>query len=132
MASDLTPRMLAAARRFIGEQGVTNVEFVVADAEQLPFLDETFSLVTVRIAPHHYADVPRAVREMARVLRPGGRLIVIDNIAPEDDALDRAGECVGEAARSEPRARVQGERVARVLGGGGAAGDGVRDGEQVA
>jgi SAM-dependent methyltransferase len=42
----------------------------------------------VRIAPHHYADVPRAVREMARVLRLGGRLVVIDNIAPEDDALD--------------------------------------------
>jgi ubiquinone/menaquinone biosynthesis C-methylase UbiE/catechol 2,3-dioxygenase-like lactoylglutathione lyase family enzyme len=88
VASDLTPRILAAARRFIAEQGVANVEFVVADAERLPFLDETFSLVTVRIAPHHYADVPRAVREMARVLRPGGRLIMIDNIAPEDDALD--------------------------------------------
>ncbi len=88
VASDLTPRMLAAAQRFIREQGVGHVEFVVADAEHLPFLDETFSLVTVRIAPHHYTDVPRAVREMARVLRPGGRLVVIDNIAPEDDALD--------------------------------------------
>lgn len=88
VASDLTPRMLAAARAFIGSRGVTNVEYVVADAEQLPFLETTFDLVTVRIAPHHYADVRMAVREMARVLAPGGRLVLIDNIAPEEPLLD--------------------------------------------
>jgi len=87
-ASDLTPRMLEAARQFLTGQGVTNADFVVADAEQLPFLDASFELVTVRIAPHHYADAARAVREMARVLMPGGRLVVIDNIAPEDPLLD--------------------------------------------
>lgn len=90
VASDLTPTILAAARRFIAGQSITNVDFVVADAEHLPFLDETFSLVTVRIAPHHYADIHAAVREMARVLRPGGRLLVIDNIASEDAELDHA------------------------------------------
>ena len=90
VASDLTPEMLASARRFIGQQGITNVEFVLADAERLPFLDATFSLVTVRIAPHHYADVQTAVREIARVLRPDGQLLVIDNIAPEDNELDHA------------------------------------------
>jgi ubiquinone/menaquinone biosynthesis C-methylase UbiE/catechol 2,3-dioxygenase-like lactoylglutathione lyase family enzyme len=87
-ASDLTPRMLAAARAFLTEKGVTNAEFVVADAERLPFLDAAFELVTVRIAPHHYADATRAVAEMARVLVPGGRLAVIDNIAPDDPELD--------------------------------------------
>ncbi len=90
VASDLTPAILAAARRFVAGQGAANVEFVVADAERLPFLDETFSIVTVRIAPHHYADVARAVSEMARVLRPGGQLLVIDNIAPEEAELDAA------------------------------------------
>lgn len=89
VASDLTPRMLAAARRFIQSSALTNVEYVVADAEHLPFLDETFTLVTVRIAPHHYADVRAAVREMARVLVPGGRIVIVDNIAPEDPELDR-------------------------------------------
>jgi ubiquinone/menaquinone biosynthesis C-methylase UbiE len=89
VASDLTPRMLAAARGLLRERGVTNAEFVVADAEQLPFLDETFDLVTVRIAPHHYADAGAAMREVARVLVPGGRFILIDNIAPEDPLLDR-------------------------------------------
>ena len=88
-ASDLTPRMLAAARDFITGKGLRNVSFVVADAEQLPFLDASFDLVTVRIAPHHYPMVDVAVREMARVLTPGGRLIVVDNIAPEDALLDR-------------------------------------------
>jgi ubiquinone/menaquinone biosynthesis C-methylase UbiE/catechol 2,3-dioxygenase-like lactoylglutathione lyase family enzyme len=90
VASDLTPRMLAAARRFIQSRGMRNVEFVVADAERLPFLDESFDLVTVRIAPHHYADARAAVAEMARVLVPGGRLLLIDNLAPEDPELDAA------------------------------------------
>jgi ubiquinone/menaquinone biosynthesis C-methylase UbiE len=90
-ASDLTPRMLAAARDFLTASGVTNASYVIADAEKLPFLDASFDLVTVRIAPHHYASVTAAVGEMARVLRPGGRLVVIDNIAPEDAALDELG-----------------------------------------
>lgn len=88
VVSDLTPRMLAVAREHLTGRRVTNAEYVVADAERLPFLDAAFDVVTVRIAPHHYADVARAVREMARTLRPGGRLGVIDNIAPEDPALD--------------------------------------------
>ncbi len=87
--TDLTPRMLATARTFLIEQGVNNATYVIADAERLPFLDASFDLVTVRIAPHHYADAPRAAREMARVLAPGGRLLFIDNIAPEDPELDR-------------------------------------------
>lgn len=88
VASDLTPRMLAVARTFISSLGVTNVEYVEADAERLPFLDATFDLVTVRIAPHHYADVRAAAHEMARVLVPGGRLLLIDNVAPEEPPLD--------------------------------------------
>jgi ubiquinone/menaquinone biosynthesis C-methylase UbiE/catechol 2,3-dioxygenase-like lactoylglutathione lyase family enzyme len=88
VASDLTPRMLATARDFLTSRGVTNASYVIADAERLPFLDASFDLVTVRIAPHHYASLPTAVREMARVLKPGGRLVIIDNIAPEDATLD--------------------------------------------
>jgi SAM-dependent methyltransferase len=86
--TDLTPRMLATARAFLTTQGVVNATYVIADAERLPFLDASFDLVTVRIAPHHYADAHQAVREMARVLAPGGRLLFIDNIAPEEAELD--------------------------------------------
>lgn len=87
-ASDLTPRMLEAARTFLTAQGVTNADYVIADAERLPFLPASFDLVTVRIAPHHYADVRAATHELARVLRLGGRLVLIDNVAPADPALD--------------------------------------------
>ncbi|HET9111888.1 MAG TPA: methyltransferase domain-containing protein [Ktedonobacterales bacterium] len=88
VASDLTPRMLHVARAHITAQGATNVDFVIADAERLPFLDESFDLVTVRVAPHHYPDVARAVREMARVVTRGGRVVIIDNVAPSDPTLD--------------------------------------------
>jgi ubiquinone/menaquinone biosynthesis C-methylase UbiE len=86
--TDLTPTMLATARDHLSGRGIVNADYVIADAERLPFLDATFDLVTVRIAPHHYADIRAACAEMARVLRRGGRLIAIDNVAPADHALD--------------------------------------------
>lgn len=90
-ATDLTPRMLALAREHLRGRGIVNVDFVVADAEQLPFLDASFTLASVRIAPHHYANPQRAMDEVARVLAPGGRFVLIDNIAPENALLDRLG-----------------------------------------
>lgn len=86
-AADLTRKMLEAAKRHLDESGCENVMYVVADAEQLPFLDGVFDAVTCRIAPHHFPHPERFVAEAARVLKPGGRMILIDNVAPEDDAL---------------------------------------------
>ena len=84
VASDLTPKMLEAAERFIREKGVTNVVFREADACALPFEDASFELVTCRVAPHHFPDVAVFVCECARVAKPGGTVIVIDNVVPED------------------------------------------------
>jgi ubiquinone/menaquinone biosynthesis C-methylase UbiE len=84
VATDLTPRMLAVARDFLVSKGASNAVFQEADATQLPFPDGAFDLVTCRIAPHHFPDVPRFVAETHRVLRSGGRAIVIDNVVPED------------------------------------------------
>lgn len=89
VASDLTPKMLAAAEAFIRGEGVENVTFEVAAAEELPFDDASFDVVTCRIAPHHFADVRAFCREVARVLKPGGRFVMIDSVAPDDDELDR-------------------------------------------
>lgn len=87
VASDLTPEMLAAAEAFIRGRGVDNVRFERADAEALPFADASFDLVTTRIAPHHFPNPARYVAEVARVLRPGGRFVLNDNMAPEDEEL---------------------------------------------
>src|SRR6266700_6132410 len=86
--SDLTPRMLETARAFLLSQNVTNAEFVQADAEELPFADASFDRVTCRIAPHHFPDVARFVQEVARVLKPDGLFLLIDNIAPSVPELD--------------------------------------------
>ncbi len=88
-ATDLTPEMLAAARAFVRANGGEAVQFAPAAAEALPFAAETFDLVTCRIAAHHFAGPERFVREAARVLRPGGLLLLVDNVSPEDAALAR-------------------------------------------
>lgn len=87
IASDLTPRMLERARRHIvDDKGITNVSFQEADAEDLPFESGRFDLVTCRIAPHHFPDVQRFLRECARVLKPGGVLMLQDQLLPDDKA----------------------------------------------
>ncbi len=86
--SDLTPRMLEQARTYLLSQGVTNAEFQVADAEQLPFANASFDRVTCRIAPHHFPNIAQAVQEIARVLKPNGLFLLIDSIAPSEPELD--------------------------------------------
>ena len=87
VATDLSARMLAVAHDFITSRGVGNVTFVTGQAGKLPFVDHAFDLVTCRIAAHHFPDVRLAVSDMRRVLKPDGRVIIIDNIAPADDTL---------------------------------------------
>ena len=90
VASDLTPRMLEKAQRHIVEdRGVANVSFQEADAEDLPFESARFELVTCRIAPHHFPDAQRFLRECARVLLPGGVLMLQDQLLPDDDEAAR-------------------------------------------
>ncbi|QOS78071.1 class I SAM-dependent methyltransferase [Paenibacillus sp. JNUCC31] len=89
IALDLTEKMLEVAERFIQGNGHLNVEFVAGDAERLPFSNDSFDLVTCRIAAHHFPDVPSFISEALRVTKPGGRLLLIDNVAPERDENDR-------------------------------------------
>jgi ubiquinone/menaquinone biosynthesis C-methylase UbiE len=89
IAYDMTEPMLAETRRNAAVRGLTNVTTKQGAAEALPFPDASFDIVTVRQAPHHYADVRTAVREMARVAKRGGRVIIIDSVSPDDDSLDR-------------------------------------------
>ena len=89
-AVDLTPEMLAAAEENVREQGLNAVTFKEANAEDLPFEDASFDIVTCRIAPHHFARPEGFVQEVARVLKPGGDFLLVDNIAPLDAELAAA------------------------------------------
>ena len=53
-----------------------------AKAEALPFEDATFDLVTSRIAPHHFESIPTFLDGTRRVLKPGGRFALVDNVVP--------------------------------------------------
>lgn len=84
IATDLTPNMLDAAREHILSRGVENVNFKVADAENLPFEEGGFDLVTCRIAPHHFPNIAQFVKEATRVLKKGGLLLVQDHVLPDN------------------------------------------------
>lgn len=89
-ASDLTPEMLAEARAFLREQlPGGEVTFLEADAAAIPLPEQSFDLVTCRIAAHHFPDPTGFLREARRVLKQGGLLVLIDNIAPEDAEMAR-------------------------------------------
>jgi len=83
-AGDISTRMLENAQKMWAEAKVT-IETRVFPAEQLPFGDGTFDLVTVRVAPHHFSSPESFVRETARVLKPGGHFLLIDGTVPDDD-----------------------------------------------
>jgi len=88
--TDLTPQMLANAETFIRGQASENVSFQQMDAEALQFPDESFDLVTCRIAPHHFPNAAQFVQESARVLKSGGLLLVQDQVVPNDPQTDAA------------------------------------------
>ena len=77
---DVVPELLARAR----ERAPENAEFVEADAGALPFGPDSFDLATCARTLHHVARPELVVAEMARVVRPGGTLLVLDQIAPVD------------------------------------------------
>ncbi len=66
-----------------------NVSLVEGNAEVLPLRDAVFDIVCCRSSLHHFADPRRAVAEMARVCKPGGRVVLFDLVAPSDDVRDR-------------------------------------------
>ncbi|KQR04583.1 class I SAM-dependent methyltransferase [Deinococcus sp. Leaf326] len=82
---DLAQKMLVHARERAAAESRANASFVVGSAEALPFADGSFTLVTSRHAPHHFRDVGQFLAEVWRVLRPGGRLVLADQISPDSE-----------------------------------------------
>jgi SAM-dependent methyltransferase len=86
--TDLSPGMVEAARRNAENLGLT-VEGRVADAEELPYGDGTFDLVVGHAVLHHIPDVERALREVVRVLKPGGRFVFAGEPTKWGDVIAR-------------------------------------------
>lgn len=80
---DVTPAMLEKATARARVAGLANAAFVPGRAEALPFENEYFDVVVSRSAVHHFSDPAAAMREMARVLKPGGRCITVDVMSAE-------------------------------------------------
>ena len=74
VATDLVPGMLEAVGENARTRGLTQMEFQVADAEQLPFANGEFDRVTCRFGIMFFPEVQQALREIRRVLKPGGRV----------------------------------------------------------
>jgi demethylmenaquinone methyltransferase / 2-methoxy-6-polyprenyl-1,4-benzoquinol methylase len=87
VGADFSERMLELANAKALERGVTDVTFEWADALELPYSDASFDAVTVGFGVRNLADLDAGVGEMARVLRPGGRLVVLEITQPQKPPL---------------------------------------------
>lgn len=112
IASDLTPEMLDHAIPYLRAQGLPDVERLVADAQELPLPDASLEIVTCRIAPHHFPDPARFVTEVARVLAPGGRFVLVDSTVPEGDMGDLFNRYEAIRDPSHVRSLTEGEWIA--------------------
>jgi demethylmenaquinone methyltransferase/2-methoxy-6-polyprenyl-1,4-benzoquinol methylase len=83
VALDLSPKMLSRARL----RADASIGFVVGSAEALPFPDGLFSCVVAGFAVRNFGDLPRALEDMRRVLRPGGRAVVLELSLPPSPTL---------------------------------------------
>lgn len=84
-AVDLSPEMLAQLRLRAKRKGITNVEVVEGEIEDLPLPDASFDVAVLSQALHHAADPVRALQEAHRILVPGGRVLVLDLLAHGED-----------------------------------------------
>lgn len=85
---DLAPEMLSVVAAEARRRNLAQIQTRQGPAEVLPYPDASFDLIVTRYSAHHWANVPQALRECARVLRPAGRLVVIDVTAPVVPLLD--------------------------------------------
>ncbi|MFD1849117.1 class I SAM-dependent methyltransferase [Oceanobacillus bengalensis] len=86
-ATDLTKEMLENTATHL--TNLNNIHYIIADAEELPFLDNSFDIITCRIAAHHFPNPEKFIKEVERVLKIKGKFLFIDNIAAEDNIHDQ-------------------------------------------
>ena len=87
VALDITPEMLAQGRSEANRQRITNISFEQGAAEDLAYPTASFDLVVTRFSVHHLKSPDVVIREMYRVCRHGGKLVVIDLVSSEDKEI---------------------------------------------
>ncbi|WP_338849004.1 class I SAM-dependent methyltransferase [Massilia sp. W12] len=86
-AYDVSPKMLEVVGQE-AQRRACRLSLRQGQAERLPFADASFDLVASRFSAHHWEDVPAALAEVRRVLKPGGQCILVDVIAPPQPLFD--------------------------------------------
>jgi SAM-dependent methyltransferase len=112
---DLTPALLAIGADRLRAAGIDNVLLQEGHAAALPFVDGSFDLVFCRTALHHFPDPKRCIQEMARVCRPGGRVVLSDMIAPSAEVREAFDDLHRRIDPSHVRALLEAE-IAEMLG----------------
>ncbi len=103
---DITPAILEKARTAAVKEGIANVEWTLGNAETLPWPVASFDLVTTAYSLHHMSGAQKALEEIARVLKPGGWLGLVDIAVPDDPAFDPAVNNAIEIARDASHVRT--------------------------
>ena len=89
--ADINESMLKVGRDKLLDSGhLGNLEFVQADAQYLPFPDDSFDCITIAFGLRNVTDKDKALRSMLRVLKPGGRLLVLEFSKPQNALLSKA------------------------------------------
>lgn len=88
VAYDLSSQMLEVVAQAAKQKGLTNIRTQQGVAEALPFADASADIVISRYSAHHWHDVGQALREIRRVLKPGGQVIMMDVVSPGHPLLD--------------------------------------------
>ena len=86
---DLTGPMLVRANEDAESRKLGNLAWVQGDVEHLPLASDSFDLVTCRFCGHHFPHPELFIAETARILRPGGQILIADTVAPPDDRFDK-------------------------------------------
>ena len=89
VSSDINEAMLDEGKRNLINSGVLGIEFVQANAEKLPFEDNSFDLVSIAFGLRNVTDKDKALSEMCRVLKPGGVLIVLEFSKTTNPVLEK-------------------------------------------
>src|SRR4249920_855389 len=85
-AADISQAMLDSAKSLAIERGLS-IETRLHEAEKFPYSEASFDLVTCRVAAHHFSDRDAFMREVTRVLKPGGHFLLIDGSVPDGEPV---------------------------------------------